>query len=338
MTVLLQPDCQSSPLRLPRWVTAVLFGALLASVALDAQLTRLKDGESVTSFEVATVKPNDHDVGNSHHEHIWWNDSSYRIENLTLRRIIRVAYGAASDAQLSGGPQPLLNSRWDINAKIDDHDFAQMQKLPHDERSRQLQFMLQALLADRFELKVHIETKTLPLFALVVAKGGAKLQRAPPDPPEPAAVAAANSSSANPASANPSDARAASADAGGDHPSPQRHAGVSVHSDSHKAEIIATDASIDAIVNMLTNRPEVDGRLVVDKTGLTGKYDWAMHWQPQNMSATVAGGGSKVPADPDADGPSLFTALKEQLGIELKSEKGPVEIIVVDSAGPPSPN
>jgi uncharacterized protein (TIGR03435 family) len=56
------------------------------------------------------------------------------------------------------------------------------------------------------------------------------------------------------------------------------------------------------------------------------------------MSATVAEGGSKLPVDPEADGPSLFTALKEQLGLELKSEKGPVEIVVVDSADPPSPN
>jgi uncharacterized protein (TIGR03435 family) len=76
----------------------------------------------------------------------------------------------------------------------------------------------------------------------------------------------------------------------------------------------------------------------VDKTGLAGKYDWTMHWQPQNMSATAVAGGSKLPADPEAGGPSLFTALKEQLGLELKSEKGPVEIVVVDTAQPPSPN
>jgi uncharacterized protein (TIGR03435 family) len=331
MTVTLYPDRSRSPLRL-RWrAIVVLFAALLAGVTLHAQITRPKDGESVPFFEVATVKPNNRDVGNSHREQIWWNDSSYRIQNLTLRRIIRVAYGAASDAQLTGGPDPLLDSRWDVNAKIDDNDYSQMQKLPRDDRSRQLQLMLQALLADRFQLKVHIETKTLPLFDLVVAKGGAKLQPSPPDPPAPA-----DSASANPASANRSDQHAAPAPA--DPPAAQRHQGISVHSDSHKAEMTATEASLDGLINTLANRPEIDGRLVVDKTGLTGKFDWTMHWQPQNMSATVAEGGSKLPVDPEADGPSLFTALKEQLGLELKSEKGPVEIVVVDSADPPSPN
>lgn len=255
MTDPLQPD---SPLRLRRRVAAFLFATLLAGATVRAQLIRPKDGESVAPFEVATIKPNNRDVGNSHREQIWWNDSSYRIQNLTLRRIIRVASGAASGAQLIGGPDPLLDSRWDINAKIDDNDYAQMQKLARDDRSRQLRLMLQALLTDRFQLKVHIETKTLPLFALVVAKGGAKLQPSAPD--EPAAGASANPASANPASATSADQRAASISA--IPPVAQRHQGVSVHSDSHKVDMTATDASLDAIVNVLANSPEIDGRLV----------------------------------------------------------------------------
>ena len=82
------------------------------------------------------------------------------------------------------------------------------------------------------------------------------------------------------------------------------------------------------------------GRRVIDKTGLTGKYDFELKWTPTQPSAAPLSPPPQRPesalaADP---GPSLFTALQEQLGLRLESEKGPVEVLVIDRAERPSKN
>ena len=78
--------------------------------------------------------------------------------------------------------------------------------------------------------------------------------------------------------------------------------------------------------------PEIAGRPVVDKTGLIGQYDFTLHW------ASFDPGPAAAPTDPGEQGPSLFTALEEQLGLKLKSEKEQIEVIVVDSVEKPSEN
>jgi uncharacterized protein (TIGR03435 family) len=70
------------------------------------------------------------------------------------------------------------------------------------------------------------------------------------------------------------------------------------------------------------------GRYVIDKTGLAGRYDFELQWTPDD-----------TPADsPLAGGPSIFTAVEEQLGLKLESARAPVDVLVVDSAEQPSPN
>jgi uncharacterized protein (TIGR03435 family) len=115
---------------------------------LRGQLILPSQGETLPSFEVATIKPSRSDLGRSLHTSIWWNDNSWRTENLTLRELIRTAFNAASKAQLSGGPDTLLDSRFDISAKIGDEDYAALKKLPDEQRERQVQLMIQALLAE----------------------------------------------------------------------------------------------------------------------------------------------------------------------------------------------
>jgi uncharacterized protein (TIGR03435 family) len=87
------------------------------------------------------------------------------------------------------------------------------------------------------------------------------------------------------------------------------------------------------LVGTLSRQPEMDGRIVVDKTGLTGRYDYSLHWAPQRLTASNGTAAADVP-----DGPSLFTALREQLGLKLESQKADVEIVVVDHVEAPSPN
>jgi uncharacterized protein (TIGR03435 family) len=284
-----------------------LLTGIAGATQASAQVVHPKDGEAPFSFEVATVKPN---ASGGHREHVWINDNSYRIENLTLRQIIRNAYGVQSDAQLMTGSDPVLDSRFDLNAKVDDNDFAQMKSLPREDRVRAIDLMLQSLLTERFHLKVHFETKELPVFALVVDKGGPKFEVA----------AATDGAQAAATAAMPA--------------KPAHNGSMTVNSNSVKADLTAYDREMYWLVGTLSRQPEMDGRIVVDKTGLTGRYDYSLHWAPQRLTASSNGA---APTDVP-DGPSLFTALREQLGLKLESQKADVEILVVDHVEAPSPN
>jgi len=79
------------------------------------------------------------------------------------------------------------------------------------------------------------------------------------------------------------------------------------------------------------------GRTVVDKTGLTGNFDIGMEWAPDQSQALQLGADALTPPS-DASGPSIFTAIQEQLGLRLESQKGPVEILVIDRAEKASEN
>jgi uncharacterized protein (TIGR03435 family) len=278
--------------------------------ALRAQIIVPEKGETLPTFEVATVKPAANDLGRSFHVSIWVNDNRFRTQNTTLRDLIRNAFDAEGPAQITGGPDAMLDSRWDINAKIGDDDFALLQKLPREDRNRALHLMCQALLADRFGLKTHVETREFPVFDLVLDKGGSKLQASAPEAPPAPNAATDPHASATSAPAGRS-GRSVSTSVGHDH-----------------GKMTATDASLADLTTMLGRRPELDGRTVIDKTGLTGKYDWILEWRPLSLNST----------DSDETGPSLFTALKEQLGLKLEPARGPVQIVVVDAVSAPSPN
>jgi uncharacterized protein (TIGR03435 family) len=159
-----------------------------------------------------------------------------------------------------------------------------LNKLARAERQSQRQQMFENLLADRFQLKFHHETRELPVYNLVVAKGGLKMQ---------ASTAEGSSSSMN------------------------------------NSSLSGKGMPIEGISFSVSN---VVGRQVVDKTGLTGKYDFTLTWTPDEMGAP-----SGASADADS-GPSIFTALEEQLGLKLVPAKGPVDVIVVDHIERPSEN
>jgi uncharacterized protein (TIGR03435 family) len=172
--------------------------------------------------------------------------------------------------------------RFDVEAKTDDDTAAAMQKLPVQEQEHLTMKMLQSLLTDRFQLRVHYESKEEPIYDLVLAKGGLKLKPLPPD---------------------------------------QKPGwGRSVH-----GELTLHGRSIAEFANFLS-KTQLTGRTVIDETGLTGNYDIDLKWTPDNRQGT-----------PDA-GPTLFTALEEQLGLKLVPAKGPVDTLVVDQIEKPSPN
>jgi uncharacterized protein (TIGR03435 family) len=206
------------------------------------------------------------------------------IAGATLWQLLFSAYNVPGisrinrEDQVSGLPGWAQSDTFDIEAKMDEETLSALQKLPLKEQSIQRQFMMQALLADRFKLQIHRETKETPIDALVVAKGDFKLK--------------------------------------------ESQAIVRMWS-SRDGRITITAGQIDDLVFSLTGDAD---RTVVNKTGLTGKYDIDLKWTPDDQQGT-----------PDA-GPTLFTALEEQLGLKLVPAKGPVDTFVVDHVERPTEN
>lgn len=105
-------------------------------------------------------------------------------------------------------------------------------------------------------------------------------------------------------------------------------------SSSEWAHMDVSGGTMEELAAALTGREETGGRLVIDRTGLTGKYDWYLAWTPPQAQMESKANGSS----PGADAPGLFTALREQLGLKLESQKGPVQVVVIDRLEPPTPN
>lgn len=300
---------------------AIVVGLIfLCALPLWPQLTLPENGEALPTFDVATVKPAAADARGMR---IMWMPDGYRMENVSLSLMIRNAYGARSDAQVIGGPEALLNKSYDVLAKMDANDVAKLKAMPRDDQGRRMALMVQAMLRDRFQLKMHVESRELPVYARVVAKGGPKLQ--PAAPPPPPATNAEPAPEAKPPSFSD--------------PLP-RHApqgGTMMRISSDKAEMTVSAGTMKQLAAMLSGQGEAEGRIIIDKTGLTGKYDFYLTWTPPSMTMGADAKGAD-PAHPDSDAPGLVTALQEQLGLKLEPQKAPVQVVVIDHLEPPSAN
>jgi uncharacterized protein (TIGR03435 family) len=302
--------------RVPAGLAAL---SLLCVAPVRAQLILPENGEPLPSFEVATIKPAAADVQGMR---IQWMPDGYRMDNVSLNLIIRNAYGVRSDGQIVGGPEALLDQHFDVQAKMDADAAAQLKALPREEQRRREALMMQALLRDRFQLKIHVEQREQPVFALLVAKGGPKLQTAAPAAPEPA----------------PEQAKAVQPPNLAD-PLPQRPPKGTwmMRVTSTKAEMTVSGGTMEQLASTLSGQQETEAHVVIDKTGLTGKYDWYLTWTPADAPTSAEQKGvDGSPAGPDA--PGLLTALQEQLGLRLEAQKGPVQVVVIEHLEPPSPN
>ena len=154
----------------------------------------------------------------------------------------------------------------------------------------QRQAMLAALLVDRFHLKTHTEIKTLPVYELVVAKDGPKLKTSIVPPPD---------------TGNPDPLGLGTMDV-------------------HNTEMTATGVTLSDLAMNLSFPLD---RTVINKTGLTGRYDFRLRWTADGVDV----GATDAP-------PDLFTAIQEQLGLKLQAAKGPVTTLVVDHVEQPTDN
>jgi uncharacterized protein (TIGR03435 family) len=218
----------------------------------------------------------------------------FTAEGMTLKNLIKQAYGIEDD-QISGAPKWVTSQTYDIEAKVDNADAATLKNLSED----QYKHMFQLFLEDHFHLKVHWETKELPVLTLVVAKGGPRLQSAKPGDTYPNGIK-------------------------GPDGKPAGHAGMMMWG---RGRLTGQGIPIASLLPPLTQQL---GRIVQDKTGLTGTYDIELHWTED--AAPDSGAAS------DASEPSIFTAIEEQLGLKFQSQKAPVQVLLIDHVDQPSEN
>jgi uncharacterized protein (TIGR03435 family) len=152
---------------------------LLFATALVAPLTLAQSpaapAAAAPAFDVASIRENNTSTDDHHHIYNVAGESHFRTVNLSVKDLIQFAY-VLPESQILGGPSWLDTTMFDIDAKSDSAVDDQLHALPTEQARHQKQLMVQALLADRFQLKAHQETRELPVFTLVVAKGGPKFK------------------------------------------------------------------------------------------------------------------------------------------------------------------
>ena len=254
-------------------------------------------------FEVASVKQNKSGPDSLQRVAMQPGDR-VTITNVTLWTLIQVAYPGMSE--IIGGPKwigsagPSVDAdRFDVNAKAE-----------APASREQLQFMLRALLADRFKLVVHTESKAEPIWALVAGRRDGKL--GPNLRPATAGCAALR----------------ANAQAGGRSPCGDLGAMASV-----TGKMSVRGMGLDLLAGVLSREA---GRKVVDKTELSGNFDWDLAFTPQRFLERSFDRDRFPSIDPS--GPSVFTAVQEQLGLKLESQKGEVAVLVIEHVEHPTGN
>jgi uncharacterized protein (TIGR03435 family) len=239
-------------------VKAIL--AVIFAIAVNAQ--------TPPAFEAASIHQSSTDES---HTRLGFSGGRFSAENCTLSFIIEQAYGLR-DFQLVGGPQWVLDgngSRFDIQAKA-----------AASTSDDQLKLMARALLADRFRLKVHREMRPVPVYALVIAKSGPKLQT-----PKPGELRSIESGP------------------------PGFMSGANV--------------PMSLFIDEFSGKVD---RPVIDKTEFSNRFDFTLRWTPDKSGN----------ADPNLG--SIFTAIQEQLGLQLRAQKLPIEVLVIDHVEKPSAN
>jgi uncharacterized protein (TIGR03435 family) len=238
------------------------------------------------AFETASINENRTGDGRWRME---LTPDGFTAMGVSLQRIIQEAYGVYDDHLWSGGPAWLKSDKFDIDAKFDPSEYRNL-------TLEQRRFMLQKLLADRFHLVVHHEVKTLPIYALVPTASGPRLQASKPEDIHYGEV----------------------------------HGAMCWHLKGGKGSFELQGCTTENLASQLTSAikasssattaPRDGSRIVVDETGLTGRYNFKLNWTANDSDSTAA----------DPSEISLFDALQQQLGLKLESTDGQLDTIVID--------
>jgi uncharacterized protein (TIGR03435 family) len=267
------------------------------------------------TFEVASIK-HERDTAGIYNWKLRFESDSFQARGQTVKMLLKYAYGL-DDNEILGGPSWMGRQTFAIDAKIDPDTASVIDKLSEQQQVAAHRQMVQHLLATRFNLEVHTEMRIEPVYSLKIVPGGEKLRHQNQDP--------ARFSKSNeyglPAGT----------------PRLQVYAGE-----------IRGDVAMPTFVKIVSN--EI-GRKVIDETGLSGTYNIDLQFAPDSgvdgVAALIPGSPTMPsPASPKPESeslpngpqPTLFTALKEQLGLTLAPVKAAVDILVVDRLNEPSAN
>ncbi|HEV2575694.1 MAG TPA: TIGR03435 family protein [Acidobacteriaceae bacterium] len=259
------------------------------------------------AFDVSSIHRNVDNIGTCSPSQIEPTEDGFHMTNCPLLMAVGAAYVPTTGNPLDylvqqrivGMPKELSQERYDIDARVADPD-AEAWRDPV-KRGEMLHAMMQSLLAERCKLVVHRAMRERPVYALVVAKNGPRLKAA--ERGETVSIRAKHSDAVGVPGGSGFFVRS----------------GKNGHIDIYGAAM--------GTLALLLSGPA--GRPVVDKTGLTGIYD--MHLDMGQPGPPAADGSADA-------GPSVFSSLREQLGLKLEAQKDQVEYLVIDHIEPPSPN
>jgi uncharacterized protein (TIGR03435 family) len=280
-------------------LAAVAFACTLAACPAVAPQAAVPSNPSPFSFVVATIKPSDPNRPKDNPSFGFNASGSFDAKSQSLKELIEFVFDMSYfdvDQRIVGGPSWLGSTKFDISAKCDEESSRAFGRMRLKDQFHAEQSMVQALLAERFNLHLHHETRQLRVYALVLARGGSRMQ---------------------PSSGHVLDELD---DANGP-----------------PGNWKAKDVTMKAFASDLSSLPEIGGKIVVDKTGLKGAFNFGLRWTP-DLAAGAAAPAQDEGAEPDPTAPSLPTALQEQLGLKLEWTRAAVDVIVIDSAELPSAN
>jgi uncharacterized protein (TIGR03435 family) len=243
------------------------------------------------AFEVSAVKASKAGSDGSDSD---FENGRFTATNCSVKTLIEFEGYGIPESRILGGPKWIGTEKFDIEAKMEGGAVSRLNALPNEERRKQTRAMFQQLLADRFKLAVHWESRELPVYAMVAAKKG-RVFKATKEP--------------------------------------DGHSGTS----SNNEKFSARGLTMGQLADALTREFALElGRPVIDKTGVEGRFDFDMKWTRDSDTGGMKDGLQGV--TPTDAGPSIFTAIQEQMGLKLESTKGPVQVLIIDHAEMPAEN
>ena len=282
------------------------FLLILGVIAICSGNLKISQADAtLPSFDVASIRVNK--SGRQIVEIDVEPGGRFVAKGATMRLLVESAYGV-KDFQIANAPSWFDQERYDVDARPDPSAASSLAGLPRRQASEQVMLMLRSLLADRCNLVLGPETRDLPVYTLVVAKNGSKLKVSGYTPPD---KLESRSPGIPPAG------------------------GIWVHG---RGNIVSSGASMRSLAEWLSRFLE---RTVIDKTGLSGFYDFTLQWTPSEGEGHGLPPGYQETANvssSEAPGPSLFSALQEQLGLKLQSSRGAVDVLAIKHVEKPTEN
>jgi uncharacterized protein (TIGR03435 family) len=282
-------------------VGLALAGAILNVITYQIRADEPRQPANGPTFEVASVKPN---RSGTTQANAGLQPNGVNLINLPLRGIIQIAYGIPQPAKLVGVPDWTITERFDIVGRT-----------AGPSSGDEIRLMLQTLLVERFKLVARRDTRPLGAYALVLARKDGRLGdhlRPSTSNCTPPPTIAARGNGGQPTTA-PASGSMCGPRTGG------------------PGRLILEGSPIAQFTSLLALTA---GRAIVDKTGLTGRYDIDLTYVPERPGPGFATDNAPAANDPNA--PSLFTALQEQLGLKLERDQQPQDVLVIERVERPT--